>query len=207
MQYFAWATDRPGAAETRKALMQTHWDFIARYDDCLIARGPVLAADDPMRPVGSIHIAELPDDDAAHTFVYDEPFAQAGVFGDILLTRFELELGRTQFEYEGQPDRPRFLVYCPAADGTPAEEPGDVRDAHRDYCAAFDEFFVCRGALFTLDGDWAGRLFLMEVPDRETVERFIDGDPCRSAGLYAKADIHRWTMGGAAALRAAGLVK
>ena len=44
MQYFAWGINKPGVKEKRTALIRAHWDFIAQYDDDLIARGPVLDA-------------------------------------------------------------------------------------------------------------------------------------------------------------------
>lgn len=207
MQYFAWGTDRPGGMERRIANIQPHWDFIARYDDRLIARGPVLDMDEPGAIRGSIHIAGLKDDDEARRFVYDEPFAVADLFSEIVLTRFKLELGRTQFEFESDPISPRFFVYCPATSDAPAVEPTAIAKAHQAYCREFDRHFVCRGSLLTFDGHWAGRVFFVEMADRATVENFLANDPSVKAGLYAETRIHRWTMGGADNIKAAGLLK
>ncbi len=206
MQYFAWGTDRPGGMEHRKENIQAHWDFIARYDDRLIARGPVLDIDAPGEVRGSIHIAELKDDEEARHFVHAEPFAVAGLFADIVLTRFALELGRTQFDFESNPSSPRFFIYCPATPDAPVREPAAVAEAHRAYCRDFDRQFVCRGSLLTFDGDWAGRVFFVEMADRKAVESFLADDPAARAGLYAETYIHRWTMGGADNIKAAGLL-
>ena len=207
MQYFAWGTDRPDGMARRRENMESHWDFIARYDDRLIARGPVLDIDSPGDILGSIHIAELKDDDEARHFVHDEPFAVAGLFADIVLTRFDLELGRTQFAFESDPSSPRFFVYCPAAPGTPAVEPANIAAAHQAYCRDFDKHAVCRGSLLTMEGNWAGRVFFLEMADRAAVESFLANDPAAQAGLYAETRIYRWTMGGADNIRAAGLLK
>ena len=56
MKYFAWCTDKPDSSELRMADIKPHWDFIAIYDDRLIARGPVLDVDDPAERAG--HYAE-----------------------------------------------------------------------------------------------------------------------------------------------------
>ena len=206
MQYFVWGLDRPDSKAQRIAVMERHWEFIARYDDRLIARGPVLDMADPQKVLGSIHIVELDDAAAAHSFAYDEPFAMDGVFAEIVVMRFRLELGRTQFVFDSMPDHPRFFVHCPAAPGVDAV-PDDIASAHEDYCRAFDPHFVCRGSLLTDDGAWAGRAFFIEMPDRAAVEDFLANDPCAVAGLYEAPRVHRWTMGGAANIRAAGLIK
>jgi uncharacterized protein YciI len=165
----------------------------------------VLDMADPQKVLGSIHIVEL-DDAAAHSFAYDEPFAMDGVFAEIVVMRFRLELGRTQFVFDSMPDHPRFFVHCPAAPGVDAV-PDDIASAHEDYCRAFDPHFVCRGSLLTDDGAWAGRAFFIEMPDRAAVEDFLANDPCAVAGLCEAPRVHRWTMGGAANIRAAGLMK
>ena len=38
MQYFAWGINKAGVKAKRTALIHVHWDFIAQYDDDLIAR-------------------------------------------------------------------------------------------------------------------------------------------------------------------------
>lgn len=206
MQYFVWGIDGPDSKAQRIAVMERHWEFIARYDDRLIARGPVLDSSDTQKVLGSIHIVEIGDADAAHTFAYDEPFAVEGVFAEIVMMPFRLELGRTQFVFEGTPDHPRFFVHCPAAPGVDAV-PDDVASAHEEYCRKFDPHFVCRGSLLTHDGAWAGRAFFIEMPDRAALESFLADDPCARSGLYDTPRVHRWTMGGAANIKAAGLMK
>jgi len=206
VQYFAWGIDRPDAMDRRLDLRDAHWAFLDRFEDRLLARGPVLDDAEPTKVLGSIHVVELDDDAEARHFAYDEPFAKEGVFSAVVLSGYHHELGRTQFEFESNPDAPRFFVHCPAAAPGTAP-PDDISSAHESHCAAFDSHVVCRGSLIDEHGGWTGRIFLLEAPDRETVERFVANDPCTAAGCYAETAIRRWTMGGAANLKAAGLMQ
>ncbi len=195
MEFFAWGVNHSGVAGKRSAIIREHWDFIDRYKDRLIARGPVLDPSDPSRVTGSIHIAELDDRREAERFVHEEPFYQAGLFEHMLIRRFELELGRTQFEFESAGDLPRFFIYCPAA---PGSETGRARaaDEYDAYCAGFDANFLCRGALIGDRGGWAGSIYLMEMADTAAVGGFLEGEPCLKAALYGDVQVHRWTPGG-----------
>ncbi len=203
MQFFAWGINKPGVKDQRTALIKTHWDFIAQYDDKLIARGPVMQADDLSVVTGSIHIVDLPDQSAAERFVYEEPFAKAELFNSIVFSRFELDLGRTQFEFISQPDVPRFFVYCPAKNGGD-EMKQSLAEAHEAYCQKFDDNFICRGSLLSDDGSLLGKVFFLEMAEQKTVESFLANEPFAEAGLYDKTEIHRWTMGGPQNLNAAG---
>jgi len=206
VQYFAWGINKPGVKDERTALIKTHWDFIAQYDDELIARGPVMDEADLSKVIGSIHIADLPDQTAAEKFVYDEPFAKAGLFENIILERFQLELGRTQFEFKSMPDHPRFFIYCPAIASGQAPETA-LSDAHRVYVASYDPHLVCHGSLLNADGAWQGKIFFLEFPSRDDVDDFMAGDPYDNAGFYDQKDVFRWTMGGPQNLNAAGALK
>ena len=203
MPFFVWGINKPGVKERRSAITKTHWGFIAQYNDQLIARGPMMQSDDLSVVTGSIHIVDLEDWDAARRFAHEEPYARAGLFADILLIRFELELGRTQFQFESSPDSPRFFIYCPASDNL-AEERNKYKDAHEAYCQKFDKHFVCRGSLLSVDGLWDGSLFFLEMPGRDAVDQFLENEPYNKAGLFTQTQIHRWTMGGPRNLNASG---
>ncbi len=205
LQYFAWGIDRPDAMQQRLELRDEHWAFLDRFEDRLLARGPALYDADPKRVLGSIHVVELEDDAEARHFAFDEPFAKNGVSSDVVLTKYRYDLGRTQFEYDGNADSPRFFVHCPAANpGT--DPPPDVAAAHEAHCAAFDTHVVCQGALLDESGDWAGRI-APAAPARATGATFTAGDSCPRAGFCAETAIHRWTKGGAANLKAVGLMQ
>jgi len=151
VQYFAWGVDRPDAMEQRLDLRDAHWAFLDRSEDRLFARCPVLDDAEPTKVLSSIHVVELDDDAEARHFAYDEPFAKEGVFSAVVLSGYRHELGRTQFEFESDPDAPRFFVHCPAAAPGTAP-PDDISSAHESHCAAFDSHVVCRGSLIDEDG-------------------------------------------------------
>jgi hypothetical protein len=45
------------------------------------------------------------------------------------------------------------------------------------------------------------------MADRAALDGFLADDPCTTAGLHDALRIHRWTTGGAANIRAAGLMR
>ena len=195
MQFFVWGIDKPGMAATRAAIRNDHWGFIDPYEPALIARGPTLDLDDRDAKTGSIHILDVSDEPAAHAFAFDEPYARAGVFADIRLRRFRLELDRTQFQFDGPKDRPGFLFYCPAGPDR-REGQAALAGAHRDYCQEFDAHTVCRGALLTDGGDWDGGIHLVEFANRDAAAAYFANEPYNRAGLYDGAIMMGWTRGG-----------
>ncbi len=189
--------------DQRAALVKTHWAFIARYDSQLIERGPVMQLDDTSMVTGSTHIVELDSLEEAEKFVNEEPFAQAGLFESIIFHRFQLELGRTQFEFESIPHYPRYFIYCLANEGQ-EDKWQKLAEAHEAYCHKFDANFVCRGSIFSEAYSWMGSVFFMEVAGQDKIAAFLADEPYKAAGLYEKTDIHRWTMGGPRNLNPSG---
>ncbi len=205
MQYFVWGTDVPDSKERRHPLQRAHWDFIASYDEKLIARGPILDSENPTVLRGSMHIVELDGPEEARHFAYDEPYAKDGLFSEIVVRRFSLELGRSQFEFRLDPARERYMVIC---DGKPdLNIPPDIAAAAEAYYREWDKDMVCRGSFLDDAGNWDGHLFFMEVGNRADLDRFLADDPCAKARLYRKTEARRWTLGGPENLRLVGLVK
>ncbi len=203
MYFFTWGINKPGIGEKRKGLIEEHWAYMDRFDDRLISRGPTLDSNDISIATGSTHIVDLEDWDAAERFVYDEPFAANGLFEEIILTGFHHGLDRTQFEFESKPDWPRFFFYCRAKDGV-LEKRAEIRGEHQAYLRLFDDRTVCRGGMLDRDGNWIGSLFYLEVASEDEARAFLDNEPYNRAGLFEKAEMHRWTMGGRRNLTASG---
>jgi len=79
MPLFAIQTaDKPGMAEARAAIRQTHLDYLARHESVVVLGGVTYGADDAKD--GSVWIVNLPDLAAAEAFVAEEPFVKAGLF-------------------------------------------------------------------------------------------------------------------------------
>ena len=200
MEYFFYCRDTPDSAAIRQAIVEEHWAFMDRYNTAMIARGPTLS-DDGAAITGSMHMVDLPDAAAAREFAYDEPFAKAGAYQEIIVRRCRNAMRRTMWDFDGDPqNNQRFLIIGHGRPGM-----SDARDAlledHRRYFIenGYQEKFIVRGPLWSDSGDeWVGSEFVIELRDRAAVDGFLAAEPYTQAGLYERVDIHRWRFGGRA---------
>jgi uncharacterized protein YciI len=168
-QYFVYGRDRAGAGELKERLTPEHWAFMDRYAEELVARGPTLT-DDREESTGSLHIVDLPSEDALRTFAYDEPYYLGGAFETVELYRFENHSGRTMWEFPNAVDTyNRYLVL--------------TKDAARPLTS--DQLIVY-GDLFTGD-DHVGRAALLEAPSKDAARMLMQS---------AEAEVHPWEFGG-----------
>ena len=197
MLYFVYCRDKPGATALRRQTTEAHWAFMDRYAPSMIARGPTLAEDGT--PTGSMHILDLPDAAAAHAFAYDEPFYQAGVFAAVMIRPWRNALGRTMWDFKGDPDHNRrFLIIGHGKPGMSATR-DTLLEAHRAYFIehAYQERFIARGPLFSDDGAaWAGSAMVVTLPSRDAVRTMLDAAPYNREGLYDRVEIFPWRPGG-----------
>ncbi len=82
------------------------------------------------------------------------------------------------------------------------DKPGatDIRAAHREahfqYLDAHEDILVLGGAMLADDGATrTGSVLIINVPDRETAERFSAEEPFRKAGLFERVEINRMRRG------------
>ncbi|HEY0621171.1 MAG TPA: YciI family protein [Kribbella sp.] len=178
MEYFVYGRDRPGAFELKMSLSDDHWSFMDGYGELLVARGPTLTGDgDEAESTGSLHIVDLPDAAAARTFAYEEPYYRAGVFGSVLLCRFQNVLGRTMWDFtEAVDGYGRFLVITMGESAT-----SPVTSKH----------LIVYGELLALDGDARlGRAATVEAPDPEAAATLL------AASGEGRTEVHPWRFGG-----------
>lgn len=67
------------------------------------------------------------------------------------------------------------------------------KSAHRKHLALFKKNVLCAGP--TLEGDGEekdGSVLLVDFPDRDAVEGFVNRDPYVKAGLFADLTIKPW---------------
>ena len=198
MQFFFYCRDKTDAAETRRGLLKEHWAFMEPYADAMIARGPTMSADGT-RVTGSMHMVDLPDAAAARVFAHDDPLAKGGVFEDIAMHRYQNVLGRTMWQFSGNPQNPRFLFIGEARAGT-SEQGRAFLSAQRDYLQHGDRAaqVILFGPLFAGDGEtWRGTAMLLETPDIAAAETLVLQDPAAVSKLYARQELRRWRFGGA----------
>jgi uncharacterized protein YciI len=198
VEYFVYGRDRPGSGTVRDETGEAHWSFMDRYADVMIARGPTLT-EDRAAATGSMHIVDLPDLEAARVFAFEEPYYRAGVFEEVLLRRWRNVLGRTMWDFEGDPVKNRrFLIIGHGKPGAGASREALLED-HRCYLddPNYRDGFIARGPLLSEDGaDWLGSAMLVELRDRAAVEAMLTGEPFVRAGLYASVEVHDWQFGG-----------
>lgn len=196
MDFFFYCRDKAGKGDLRQQIVEEHWGFMDGYADGMIARGPTLS--DQGSPTGSMHIVDLPDRAAAERFAYDEPYARAGVFDEIFFHRWNNALGGTMWQFSGDPDAPKFLMFATGKPGMTETRHGLLED-HRAYFRdnGYLERFVFRGPLQSDDGtEWLGSAMAIQLPDRAAVDEMLANEPYVRAGLYDRVDVHPWRFGG-----------
>ena len=68
-----------------------------------------------------------------------------------------------------------------------------LESRHRAYLDNNESIILAAGALLDDDGnDIGGGVYIINVENREAAENFIDNDPFKQAGLFAKVQIDRW---------------
>jgi uncharacterized protein YciI len=202
MQFFVYCRDRGDAGDARRVLLKDHWAFMDRYVDAMIARGPTMSSDGSAM-TGSMHIVDLPDANAARVFVHDDPFAKAGLFEEIIVRRYHNVLGRTMWQFNGDPNNQRFLFVGQMHPGMSGGG-RHVLGAQRTYLGHADlaDRVILFGPLFAGDGEsWEGTAILLEASDTAAAETLVLGDPAATAGLYARTGLYPWRFGGAQNLR------
>lgn len=81
--YAVTCVDKPGMADVRASIRQTHLDYLAAHADIVVLGGVTFNADGVKD--GSQWIVNLNDQVAAEAFVAAEPFVKAGVFQSVRL--------------------------------------------------------------------------------------------------------------------------
>jgi hypothetical protein len=172
IEVFVYCRDRPGSTTLRDEFLEAHWSFMDAYADTMIARGPTLAADRETA-TGSMHIVDLPDAEAARVFVFEEPNYRAGVYEDALVRRWRNTLGRTMWDFEGDPiANPRFLIIGHGAPRVSEITRALSDERRRSFLdRGYADRFIARGPLLSDDGTrWAGTAMLVELRDRSEVD-------------------------------------
>jgi uncharacterized protein YciI len=81
--------DRPGVAELRASTRPLHKEYLARVADRIAFAGPLIGVAAPGDYVGSLLVIDFADEPAARAWLKNEPFTQAGVYGETNVHAFE----------------------------------------------------------------------------------------------------------------------
>ena len=84
MLYSLYCTDKPGNFDLRMERRPDHVAYLEKHSPMIVYAGPLLdnQAD---KPVGSLLIINVGDHDAAVQFSQNDPYAQAGLFAEVLI--------------------------------------------------------------------------------------------------------------------------
>jgi uncharacterized protein YciI len=189
LDFFVYSRDAADSANLRddQELLEEHWSYMDRFAESMIARGPTLDTD-RKTATGSLHVLALASVDAAREFVELEPNNRAGVYGEHLVWRFENLLGRSMWEFSGQPTEPRFLIISRSQLGRPVSA--------ETLPAELLERLVLYGALTTLDGaEPVGVALAVQAPDRKAVDALMEDDRT-GLGAFSEVEVHNWEFGG-----------
>ena len=87
MPYLIDATDKPDTQALRQAARPEHLGYLEANLPRLIAAGAKLR-DDGVTAWGSVYILDVEERAAAEAFIAGDPFAKAGLFGQVAITRW-----------------------------------------------------------------------------------------------------------------------
>jgi uncharacterized protein YciI len=195
MDFFLYSRDAPGTGELRhnEVLLEEHWSYIDGFADAMIARGPTLAPDRETA-TGSLHVLALPSLAAANEFVEREPNNRAGMYADHRIRGFENLLGRTMWEFTGEPDEPRFLAIADPAHDRNAPAPWRPVPAAA-LGAELRERLIVYGALTEAgSGETVGVAFALQAPDRSSATALLRAG---APGLEVhRIELRDWEFGG-----------
>ncbi len=177
VKFFCYHRDRPGSAALRTELIEEHWSYMDGFAAELIARGPTL---DGETPTGSVHIVDLPDAAAVREFAFAEPNYQAGAYRDVLIRRWDNALGRTMWEFPGDPEAANLYLVLGLGSGPAVDLEPAVTDA-----------LIAYGPLWSDDGTaWLGTAALVQAADADAARGIL------TAERYAAIEVHYWQPGG-----------
>jgi uncharacterized protein YciI len=184
MEFLCYQRDRAASDTLRDQLVETHWSYMDRFAERMIARGPTLTENGEFA-TGSIHIVDLPGPAEARAFEFDEPNYQAGIYRDVLLRRWSNRLGRTMWRFPGSRDiGRRFLVFGfgepRPIDGAPDVTPPTDTDE-----------LIAYGPLLADDGTtWLGTAVVLCAANADAARAVL------TESAYAQLEVHPWQFGG-----------
>ncbi len=114
-EYLVLGKDAEGVQEDLMLLAEAHWDYIERFTSELTARGPLLSTDG-RRHLGSVHILSANSLRDAEHFAQKEPYNQANLYADVMVTKFTNLLGQSMWDRPAPPMREQstfLLTYWP----------------------------------------------------------------------------------------------
>jgi uncharacterized protein YciI len=80
--------DKPGMAETRRAVRSAHLGWLEQHRAMLVIAGPIMDADG--NSIGSVRVIEAADRAAVEALTAGDPFAKAGCFARVSINPYRV---------------------------------------------------------------------------------------------------------------------
>jgi hypothetical protein len=191
-QWAIYCWDKPGMAETRRALAAEQKRYVASFGERVIGYGH-LVSDDGRATLGTTFFMQLDDRAAADTFVAEDPLSRAGVYARVETNRWSNSFGKRAADY---PRKGMQQFLCTGPKTNTPEFYRTHLHAHESYFASYGGSFIFRGPIRSADGaDNIGTALLLELPGRAAADRFWNEEPFSKNGGYQRdAKIVRWVF-------------
>jgi uncharacterized protein len=93
MLYLRICKDRTGAFDLREKHMEAHSAYMRSGKIEIVQAGPMCISDADNAHIGSFMIIEARSRAEVQTFHDDDPFTDAGVYGEVTICRWEKHIG------------------------------------------------------------------------------------------------------------------
>ncbi len=178
------------------SLRAAHARFLKRHRDVLVTYGPIRHQDGA--PAGYAYQTDFPGTtaEAMHSFLAEDPFAQAGLYGWSIVSGWKCALPHRQVSHPPRADLQGFFFHGVAVPNA-TDRRNAIVEAHRAHLIPKDASnCLARGPLTDASGaPWLGSAMIYEFPDRAALDEFFREEPYCVNGLYARIDIYRWQRG------------
>ena len=92
MLYLIHCLDKPGSSAVRKDNQPAHVEYLKSKPIQIVMAGPIVG-DDGESVTGSFLVVEADSRAQAETFSANDPYAKAGLFGDVLINAWKKTVG------------------------------------------------------------------------------------------------------------------
>jgi hypothetical protein len=192
-QWAIYCWDKPGMAETRRALVQDQKSYVKNFGERVIGYGHFVS-DDGRDTLGTSFFMQLDDRAAADAFVAGEPMSKAGRLPARRNSPLveQLRQARGRLSPQGHAAVPVHGTQDRHARVLPRAPP-----RARVIFRVVRRQLHLRGPIRSADGaDNIGTALLLELPDRAAADKFWNEEPfAKNGGYQGDARITRWVFG------------
>ncbi len=178
-----------------KSLCADHAHFLGQWRDALVTYGPLFRG---AAPAGYLYQTDLPSTvpEAVARFIAEDPFAQAGVYEEDIVSDWHCALATRQPTAPARSGLQGFFFHGIGKPGI-TEFRNTIVPAHRAHLQQKDESnCLARGYLTDAGGKiWLGSAMVYEFESRAALDDFFRIEPYCTNGIYERVEIYDWQRG------------